>query len=244
MHSLKIWLGNIAALLIALAIGFPAVAGDFAKRDIIGFSADGSRFAFEEYGQQDGSGFPYSHIYVIDTAIDRWTDGSPFRVIVKDETASIEEARKQAHAEAMAALAPITEAGTVIATNSHLEVVGDPYRMVAQPRYYQSSYPDLVEYRIEKKFFQGPEICRDWGITFGFTLKQLFTAEGRTPTVLHADSGIPESRSCPLDYRFADIVTYFPEGGEPVVAILILMERVGFEGPDGRYLAVTAPLFY
>ncbi len=58
MHSLKIWLGNIAASLMALAIAFPAVAGDFANRDIIGFSADGSRFAFEEYGQQDGSGSP------------------------------------------------------------------------------------------------------------------------------------------------------------------------------------------
>ena len=91
MHSLKIWLGNIAASLMALAIAFPAVAGDFANRDIIGFSADGSRFAFEEYGQQDGSGFAYSniYIYVIDTAIDRWTDGSPFRVMIKDEKASI-----------------------------------------------------------------------------------------------------------------------------------------------------------
>lgn len=75
MHSLKIWLGNIAASLMALAIAFPAVAGDFANRDIIGFSADGSRFAFEEYGQQDGSGFAYSNIYIRDRYRDRPLDG-------------------------------------------------------------------------------------------------------------------------------------------------------------------------
>ena len=29
------------------------------------------------------------------------------------------------------------------------------------------------------------------------------------------------------------------KGVHPAVAVLILMEKRGFEGPDGRYLAVT-----
>ena len=41
----------------------PALAGDAALADFIGFSEDGQTFAFEEYGIQDGSGFAYSTIY-------------------------------------------------------------------------------------------------------------------------------------------------------------------------------------
>ena len=39
--------------------------------------------------------------------------------------------------------------------------------------------------------------------------------------------------------RLADLITYYPPTGDAVVVGLILMERFGFEGPDGRYLAVT-----
>ena len=60
----------INLVLLTLSICFSAQAGDFAKREIHGFSVDGGLFAFEEYGVQDGSGFPYSNIYVIDTATD------------------------------------------------------------------------------------------------------------------------------------------------------------------------------
>ena len=53
---------------------------------------------------------------------------------------------------------------------------------------------------------------------------------------------IPESRSCPLDYQIADIYTFYPDGGDPVFAVLVRMLRVGFEGPDGRYIAITGKL--
>ncbi|MGE6786024.1 DUF2259 domain-containing protein, partial [Ensifer adhaerens] len=44
--------------LAAAATASPALAGDYAALQPIGFSADGNVFAFEEYGVQDGSGFP------------------------------------------------------------------------------------------------------------------------------------------------------------------------------------------
>lgn len=76
----------------------------------------------------------------------------------------------------------------------------------------------------------------------GFTLIRIGVNPGETSQVIHEDTSVPASRNCPLNYRFADIVTWFPEGGTPVAAVLILMEKVGFEGPDGRYLAVTTAL--
>ena len=52
----------------AIAFAGPALAGDRAVIDFIGYSADSRYFAFEEFGIQDGSGFPYSSIYIIDLA--------------------------------------------------------------------------------------------------------------------------------------------------------------------------------
>ena len=69
-----------ASLSLALFL-FPAsvLAGDYAHRDILGFSPDGGTFAFEEYGVPDTDEFPYSVIYVIDTCKDEWGPGAPVR---------------------------------------------------------------------------------------------------------------------------------------------------------------------
>ena len=85
-------------------------------------------------------------------------------------------------------------------------------------------------------------MCKDFGETKAFRLKQIFSEPGKATRLLHEDDGVPSSRRCPLSYRFADILTYYPDNGPAVAAILILMEQVGFEGPDGRYLAVTTQL--
>lgn len=231
-----------ATALAMLALAPPAIAGDFAKRAILGFSADGKLFAFEEYGVQDGSGFPYSNIYIIDTASDRWTAGSPFRVLVENENGDLAEARETARQQAGTTLAAITEPGLIAATNQPHEIVADPHRMVARPRVFNPPTSERIEFRIETFAIPGEEFCRDFGETLGFRLTQIYKTPGRTTRLLHEDRELPRSRFCPLDYRLADVVTHHPPSGAPVVAILILMELVGFEGPDGRFLAVTAPL--
>jgi predicted secreted protein len=57
-------------------------------------------FAFEEYGVQDGSGFPYANRFYIDTANDSFLPGSPIRVRIDDDTATVEDARAQARRKA------------------------------------------------------------------------------------------------------------------------------------------------
>ncbi len=120
----------ISTLMIQAA---PAFSGDFASREILGFSEDGTRFAFEEYGVQDGSGFPYSNIYLIDTTNDNWVAGSPFRARIDEETADIAAARAKSRELAGTNLEIITQKGTINATNQPLEIVSDPMRMVARP---------------------------------------------------------------------------------------------------------------
>ena len=59
-----------ALLAASLAFAAPASAGDRAQFNPIGFSEDGRYFAFEEFGIQDGSGFPYSNTFIIDLPAD------------------------------------------------------------------------------------------------------------------------------------------------------------------------------
>ncbi|RUV10776.1 DUF2259 domain-containing protein, partial [Mesorhizobium sp. M5C.F.Ca.IN.020.32.2.1] len=51
------------SLLAQFATSLDAQAGDVAELEILGFTSDGGAFAFEEYGVQDGSGFPYANRY-------------------------------------------------------------------------------------------------------------------------------------------------------------------------------------
>ena len=233
---------SLTSLLFVCLFALSAFAGDFAQRHIIGFSEDGKRFAFEQYGIQDGSGFPYSEIFIIDTASDTWVSGSPFKVRLEDEAQSVSAARNAALAKAGNALNGITQPGTIIATNRATELTGDTRRMVALPRIAAPPIDEPVEFRIENIALPGKELCNQFGQSNGFRLTRIDASDGGKTRILHQDSKIPNSRNCPLDYHLADIITYYPNNSGPVAAVLILMKTVGFEGPDGRYLAVTTKL--
>ncbi len=225
-----------------LSACFIASAGDFAKREIHGFSIDGGLFAFEEFGIQDGSGFPYSNLYVIDTATDQWTAGSPFRVRLEDETKTVFDAREEARILAGPVMKSFENRGNVVATNRATELGIDSKRIIANPRLVVPPIDEAIEFRLEEISFAGTQRCEAFGSTSGFRLLQIATQDGDETRKLHEDTSIPESRNCPLRYDFADLVTYYPDGQNPKFAILIRMQTVGFEGPDGRFLAVTGSL--
>lgn len=240
---------RLAAFLLLLLAGIvPLHAGDFAERNVIGFSPDGAYFAFEEYGVQDGSGFPYANIYVIDVARDAWVEGSPFRTLLRDGDAGLIEARAETGQMADALLrdleilhagAPVT--GNTVLTRHYTDLADDPYHLRFRPR--------LVAPPIDEPYDIGIDIYKagDDGRCHGFaeSMGYRLTLEkaGGPRVILHEDTdGVPESRGCAHDYRVHDVITYYPPGAEPVVAILVQYLRVGFEGPDGRFLAVTGKL--
>ena len=61
-------LARLAVSLIALFLlaAAPALAADKANINIIGYSEDDAYFAFEQFGEHDGSGGNFSNIYIID----------------------------------------------------------------------------------------------------------------------------------------------------------------------------------
>lgn len=232
------------ASLIILISSQTVLAGDFASHEIIGFSKDGSKFAFEEYGVQDGSGFAYSNIYIIDTKTDGWIDGSPWRVQINDENVSLSNVRHKNLKLAFNSIKGLTEKGFIAATNRYTEIQSDPSRFRAHPRSFIPSGSAPLEYKLENYPANPKADCSGIDSIMGFKLTQIIsTNSGSQKRILHKDGvSIPKSRSCPLDYSFADLITYYPENGTPVAAVLLLKRSYGFEGPDGRYLAITAPI--
>ncbi len=225
---------------VATLIAAPALAGDYAERAIFGFSPDGATFAFEEYGVQDGSGFPYSNIYVIDTATDSWVDGTPVRVRIDDESRPLAEARARALQQAGPILQQraIGSPGHLVVHNPVTETSATPHFVSFRPRLtLPVSGPDYKLF-VEQYQLPAPD-CPDMGEPFtGFSLT-LVTPDGQTK-VINEDSRIPSSRRCPLSYGISDVVTFYPAPtAAPVIVILVNVFSVGFEGPDRRFIAIT-----
>lgn len=230
-------------LLGLVALASVAQAGDSAQLDVIGFSADGKIFAFEEYGVQDGSGFAYSNVYFIDTESDRYLPNTPVKVRLENEE-SIGKIRKLAHAKAEPLISQYNledNPGLVVAYNPVSEAESTPHRL----RYYQypSQPPRSQTFTMElkEKAFPAPKACLNMVGTFsGFSLA--FTEAFSEPStrVIYEDKQVPSSRNCPNGYRLGAVITS-ELSSAPMVA-MIQVSSFGFEGNDERWIAVPVRL--
>lgn len=240
-------LSALAAIALMLASALPARAGDAATLEILGFSADGGIFAFEQYGVGDGSGFPYAERVYINVDTDSWLPGTPIRVRIEDETASVEDARAQARTQGQSVIsdAELTaHRGFTAGMNMVTEYSADPHRMAVNPRPVFPPVDDALEFRIEEVIISPPQLCEalGWDIK-GFRLIRIDATPGGVSELVHEDgASVPASRGCPLGYSVGAIQTYFPQGGSPSYAVLIAIRTFGFEGPDHRWMAITGRL--
>jgi predicted secreted protein len=200
----------------------PSLAADGAKFRAIGFSKDNAFFAFEQYGVQDGSGFPYADVFILDIAKDEWVNGTPVLTLVESETAGLADARSQAKVKAEAALknVDISVDAEILATNFSMGILSTPDD--------QGTWTLTVSNtKVSSSRDCGEEV-------FGYKLELKNNKTGQR-TVLHQDENIPKSRFCPLGYDLEAIVQ--PVEGDQLVAIIGVSQR-GFEGADRRFIAV------
>jgi predicted secreted protein len=235
-----------AAVSAALLQSVSAAAGDTAEATILGFSENSRLVAFEEYGVQDGSGFPFAHVFVIDTDTDRWVAGTPIRVRLEAEGATLAEARDEARERLRAAIDARFEVwdAITVAYAPLGEVGADPTRLAFGPVIPSNplAAPE-PRYEARLEIFHaeaGAENC----LTFigdrpvGFRL--VVERTGGASVVLHADETIPRSRGCPITYRLSRVMV--PGFPPERVAVLISVFTPGFAGPDRRFIAVTGRL--
>ena len=241
---MRIFVLLAVSLLAQFATSVTAHAGDVAELEILGFTGDGGVFAFEEYGVYDGSGFPYANRYYIDTSNDSFLPGTPIRVRLDDENATLDAARLQARqkGEAIVKQAELTaNRGITAGFNPVTELSADPFRMVVNPRPIFSPVDPPLELRLDEIGMNDTEACQSHGEINGFRLLRIEAKDGGQTHLLHEDKSIPKSRGCPNGYRIGAVQT-FSMDSISTFAVLITVRQYGFEGPDFRWIAVTGRL--
>lgn len=218
-------------------------AAELAELGATGFSADGSHFAFEQYGTQDGSGYPYASITIVDVAKDAWVSGVPIAVRLENDSATANAARSATQQQALGLLENYgiqSANGVLLAHNPVSEISADPKRVMFRPFKTTAAIGDPIEVTLNQFPLPADPKCEVFGEqTYGYEL--LLSVKGNV-SVLHEDSRIPKSRGCPLAYRIDQIIGYQIAGGNLVLAIMLVMNVPGFEGWDGKYLAVTTKI--
>ncbi len=217
-------------------------AGDFATVRSIGFSTDGKYYAFEQYGVQDGSGFPYSEIFIIDTERDSWVKGTPLRFKVKDENASLYSDVRKPNLQKAAPLLHklgIRKPGELLLYNPTTEISANSHKAA----FSLSSLNPVsnLTYNIEIKLIPVPmpECVRSAAEPMGFSL-ELKPFSGGPKRVIHKDSAykrLPKSRGCAVDYRLTHVIFYSARSRD-VLINLVQVFSTGFEGDDGRFIAI------
>lgn len=229
----------LLAGLVMFSMAGQASAGDTASLNVLGYSADGKVFAFEEYGVSDGAGFPYSNIYFIDTAQDRFLPGTPIRVRVEEE-GPLGKVREMARAKAAGLTAEYRLAdnpGVIVAYNPPSEIGSDPVTLRYYP--YLSAQLSGHTYTLaldQREFPPSPDCLNMTGTYSGFTLRMTEQRGERADIVLHADSAVPKSRGCANDYRIGAVVS--SEIDDVPQIAMIIVGSMGFEGDDRRWIAV------
>jgi predicted secreted protein len=222
----------------------PALAGDRALVDIIGYSPSGQFFAFEEFGIQDGSGFAYSSIYIVDLLADSWVVGTPLREQADDEGVSLSQIRAEVQLQA----APDLKGFGIEVPAEYVALIGDgapdddgKALRFGAPGFEPGAVSGDYQLRLSTFPTTAASPCQEWFSVdpLGY---QLAISDGTDERVIHRDSALPRSRGCPATYRLYGVVMPFNAGSASDAVALISVYPGGFEGPNRRFLAVPLGL--
>lgn len=248
---------SFAAFSILLTVASPASAGDAAARHVLGFSSDGTSFAFEQYSTLYDSTEQVLELQVIDTRTDSFIKGTPFRIETKDDDereTDIIRAELKAKAKPLLDKLKISETGTRIPGKPSMELdeIGI-YQMATEPlaKTQALTLPGGRKATLAiKETALGKASCYGAGgrgtfgdvIVAGLTLTLAF--EGGEPLVLQADKRLPKSRRCVTEYGLAE--AYLHKAADGTQTLAVLLETVDAHefhaGPNRRFMAVTKRL--
>lgn len=222
-----------AAAMVFVAGGLRA--GDEAELNFIGFSEDGARFAYEQFGVQDGSGFGYSQFLFVDAAKNAWA--GPPQGVEDEKGDSLEAVRARARKAAEASLQKfgIQVGNTGDHLLSHPTTDLGVEDRTAKFRLPSASEP--YELRLEETPVKNA-VCEERGQPAALLTVTLTGSPSGNVRVLQKDAALPRSRgACPGGYRVQDVYVF-----KNTLAVFLNVYTAGFEGPDMRHLALGSPL--
>lgn len=250
---------RLRGLLLAGLLSLPATAhaGDAAGRRIIGFSPDGTTFAFEQFTMLYDDDRAFSEIHIIDTRTDRFVRGAPILVRKSgDDGLDDKAAREDAAAKAKPLLdrLRVGDAGTRIAgkPSMDLDAVGI-YHMEPQPlaKSQELALPDGRTARLAiTDRALGTARCSGAGgrATYGTVpvagLVLTLTLDKAAPIVLAEDQRLPKGRRCAMSYGIAEAYLHTaPDGALTLAALIEFADSHEYHaGPTRRSMAVTKRL--
>lgn len=230
---------------VVLLLATNCFAGDYATLNFVGFSKDGRYLAFEEYGTQDGSGFPYSNFYFIDTEKNAYA-APRIGVRIDKESATEPAARKRASSLAARKLRQFGiirgNVGKLVVSHMMTDLTFDsvgqkPPSVIKFAEEVGSMY-QRGDY--ELWLTQTPiktNECEPFEMETNMLELKLTNKEDDASKFLQKDTTLPSSRGCALYYRLQDVYLY-----KDSVAVFVGVFTQGFEGPDMRFMAVTGKL--
>lgn len=235
------WLrGTLVA--IASFAAMPAFAGDIASVNPIGFSSDGSVFAFEEYGIQDGSNIAYSNIYAIDLTNNTFLPDTPVRIRADDDKTGLAATRQKSMNQVAKIIQQrdlLNHPGEIVAFNPISEVGVDGHTLSYRLHKVQPATGQPYTLTLQELDEGAPAACKDQVPTIkGFRLRMTEINGAKQDKVVYEDGHVPASRRCPTGYRLGGVVTYQIPGGNVVQIALVLVLNPSTQGSDGRWLAV------
>ena len=233
--------------LVLLAISRPGLAGDRDQLEFLGFSRGGQFAAYEIHGISDGSGFPYSEVFVIEVEKNVYS-GGPYYARGDDAGASDKESDK---------LLKETRRKASSKAQNHLKKVGidgsaKGKLLVHHPRSDVGTDSKTVRFMINDELPNGGDTmrlelsesaislpgCDSLGVKASLLELGLMSEQSKRKIALQKDERVPSSRGCAYDYRI-ESVHYHPAGS---LLVFVSYLRPGYEGPDRKYLAVSGKL--
>jgi predicted secreted protein len=215
---------KIFLLTLTLSITLSTHAGDASQWEIIGFSKDGNYFAFERFGSYDGSGFPYSEIFILNVCKNDYAT-KPITTVVEEENTNV-DARTVNRKKAKSLL---TQFGIIIGN------VGQTFYERKQE---DEEVPPFT-YRNQKMqvLLETEDLALNDQIGVNLQKMTLSLKHPKGIQVLQKDKSLPKSRGSAYSYWIATVVAY-----ENSLIALVSYYSVGYEGPDTRQIAVSGCL--
>ena len=242
--------GFILHMTLALLVGlyaFPADAGEGAGLLFLGFSPDGRAAAFEQYGVDNETRFPYAQITIVDVAANKWLPDMPLLSVVTRAGAALRQAREEAAAQAAPLMKRLGVArrGELLAADAEGEIHAplDGAGVEAARAQTQSVLAlqgetfGSARLALETIAVEAPA-CAGGAKGIALTLERV----AASPLLLQRDASLRKSRFCPQAYGLAEARAFRAPDGDTAFVAFIETFPPGVRGPDRRFIAVTTLL--
>ncbi len=226
-------------LILTLFASQTSFAGDVSETKFLGFSADFLVAGFMQSGTQDGSGFPYCTVTLIDTAKNSFYVPQSL-IVLEDEKPGNNKALACANAKAkiqktLTTLKLNPDLGTHVFSRKITEVGGAGAKSIQFGTY--SIFPQRLDHTVTITTSDS-DIVNPLTEGKSQLLSISLTSNDGHPKILQADKKLPDSRKYVYDYELAD--GYVAETPKKSVKVFsVRTYATGFEGPDVRTMYIS-----